>query len=127
MSAGPFTKVYYQDDDGQFWNTRVQPETENTTPANPGATFGSGQETNGYLQVSKGQRERGVIMRKAVLTPAPGATPPTGYKAGQNLKIPILTQSAFVEFRNAAKGNDTVTYLGANWKILSLIGERRNF
>lgn len=127
MSAGAFQRALYEADNGDKFNTRTQPETQDTTPANPSAVSGSGDGVQSYLKMTKGSRERGIIPRRVVLRPADPATVPDGYKEGANLTIPILTPAAFEEFRTAAEEQSNVTYLNVSYKVLSLIGERVNY
>lgn len=123
MSAGVFTRSRYQAsyDDTQIHPIRVQPET--IAMADSGAPTTTNAAPTGSIsnpisaKVSAGRRELGLKPRRFVLEVT--GTPPTNYSAGSRVTLPILTES----FYNAIAVNDTVTYLGATWEVISKIPE----
>lgn len=119
MSAGPFTRSRYQ----ASWNTariypiRVQPET--IAIAQSGApTVTNAPPTEDITEepsavVSKPKNGLGLGPRKFTLELV--GTPPTGYTAGSQITVPILTET----FYNDTPRNSIVTYLGTTWEVVS--------
>jgi hypothetical protein len=118
MSAGLFLRSRYQADyDGgttTIHPIRVQPETlefnsgllDNDPPA--------GAVTNPISAVvSLGKRQKG--LRPRTVTIEVFGTAPSGYSATSRTTIPILTSTVFTSI---AVGS-TVTYLAANWQVIS--------
>jgi hypothetical protein len=123
MSAGAFTRSRYQAsyDDAEIHPIRVQPETiamaDSETPATTNAAPTDSITNPISAKVSAGRRELGLKPRKFVLEVT--GTPPTGYSTGSQVTLPILTET----FYNALAVNDTVSYLGATWEVISKIPE----
>lgn len=124
MSAGAFSRSFYENDEGTLvFPIRVQPETLEATisgtqnqPAAEVATAGLPT-----VNVSAGVRENGVIPRKVTVTLAATATAPDGYK-GEPLQIVALSKAWFdLAIKGAA-----VTYLGTTWVVLSTRREEVN-
>lgn len=123
MSAGAFTRSRYQAsyDDTQIHPIRVQPETiamaDAGTPTTTNAAPTGSISNPISAKVSGGRRELGLKPRKFVIELT--GTPPTNYSTGAQVALPILTES----FYNALAINDTVSYLGTTWEIISKIPE----
>lgn len=121
MSAGPFESTFYTSDDGTVHPIRLQPETRalsiggqaNSAPAGP-ATANAGQ-----VRVSGGKRTVGLTPRK-IRVRFTGA-PPTGYKAGSTLSIPVLVPGHFQAYRKPLY--QTGTYLGAAIEVVGSSAE----
>lgn len=112
MSAGVFTRTFYELDDGDIVRARVQPETlaanvgaANTAPAGPADAPGS-------ARVGGGRRQFGIKMRSVSL--AWTGTPPTGYKAGALVRIPIMQRATY----DGIDLGDTGTYLGVAVEVV---------
>lgn len=108
MSGGAFDDSKYEADSGFIYPIRVQPETISATiggvaNAAPAGDIDVGLPT---AYARGGKRQFGVKARRVTVT---FATPPSGYKAGEVLSIPVLTPSVFA---GIAKGQ-AVSYLGA--------------
>lgn len=92
MSAGNFTKTLYQDNQGNVYNCRVQPETlafqyngaTNTAPAGPADVPVRARMT--------GSRRRSGCRARSVRVRFTDAVP-DGYSVNQIIEIPILQQS----------------------------------
>jgi len=118
MSAGAFNTTKYEADSGLIFRIRVQPETLAATiggEANdpPAGSVGVGLPS---ARARGSTRAIGVTARRVTCS---FATPPTGYKAGQLLSIPILTP----ELYNAIAFDDAVSYLGVTGKVVGKIAE----
>lgn len=118
MSAGAFEFTKYETDAGAILRARVQPETlalviDGTTNAAPTGDI----DDQGSVLISS-RRRNGVNARYVSLTWT--GTPPTGYKDGGTLRVPIMTPTAF----NAIAPGDTGTYLGANVRVAGKTGEK---
>lgn len=112
MSAGPFLASFYETDEGEVLNARVQPETvfaENPAPAGP-ATWGISANMTG------GTRQNGVNARVVY---GKWITAPAGYLANGRVTLPILQQTAY----NAINKGDTITYLGGTFRVTGKRGE----
>lgn len=94
MSAGPFTRSFYEDDDGNTHPIRLQPETllaefnsvVNAAPAGPIDDDISARVT--------GSR-RGIGLFARYVTVVFTATPPTGYSVGKYYKIAVPNPTVF--------------------------------
>ena len=112
MSAGAFTRTFYETDGGDILRARVQPETlaanigaVNSAPAGPADAPGS-------ARVGGGRRQFGVKMRSVTL--AWTGTPPTGYLAGSTVRIPIMQQATYDDI----DAGDTGTYRGVAVEVV---------
>lgn len=118
MSAGGFDLTKYEADDGKIFPIRVQPETVAATlggEANdpPAGAVGSGLPS---AIARGGKRVIGVKARRVTVR---FATPPTGYKAGQLLQIPVLQKDTYLGLAL----NDAVSYLSATGVIVGKTAE----
>lgn len=121
MSAGEFTRTFYELDTGNgggIARIRVQPETlaatiggsANTAPAGPATVPVS-------ASVSAGNRENGIKARSVTLLFTAAA--PTGY-SGDPVTIPVMQESTFAAWTLGATG----TYLGAAVEVIGRSPER---
>jgi len=118
MSAGPFSRSFYETDNGDIAAIRVQPETitlsiggqANTAPAGPATIPGS-------ATVSRGRRSNGINAR---LVRVVFETAPTGYKAGSAIALPWLDPGTFAGLNT----NDTVAYLGGTGVLVGKTAEK---
>lgn len=110
MSSGIFVQTFYETDDGDICNCRVQEETilatfggvANTPVAGPADQLAS-------ANITSDRSGNGVFARYVRVF---FATPPTGY-ASSILNIPVLTNAAY----DAATLGAAVEYLGASGVI----------
>lgn len=113
MSSGPFTSTFYETDDLEVVNARVQPETiiptVNPAPSGP-ATFGISANMTGSF------RQNGVNARRVY---GKWTTAPAGYLAGGRVVIPILTVSAYL----AITKGDSIAYNGGTFRVTGKRGE----
>lgn len=114
MSAGVFQRARYQCDDGTIGVVRIQPETaqlviEGTTNEVATGTVNAGSR----VRARKGKREYGIGARYVTIEWT--GAPPTDYKPGGILTVPVL-QEAFWEGINEL---DTGTYLGQPIQVIS--------
>ena len=112
MSAGPFLFSFYETDDLEVLNARVQPETVNAfnpAPAGP-ATWGISANMTG------GTHQNGVNARVVY---GKWVTAPAGYLAGGRVVLPILTNSGY----SAISKGDILTYLGGTFRVTGKRGE----
>ena len=123
MSAGEFTRTFYELDTGNgggIVRARVQPETiaaSIATTANAGAT---GPATVPITaKASGGNSEFGVNMRSVTL--AWTGTVPDGY-SGDPVVIPVLQEATFAAWVVGATG----TYLGQAVEVIGRSPERVN-
>lgn len=118
MSSGPFTRTFYEGNNGDIYRVRVQPETlaatiggtANSAPAGPATVPIS-------AKVSKGRNEIGIGCRKIR---AFFETPPTGY-VSQTIEIPILQPDLF----DGLNGGEAVSYLSATGEVIGFTAESR--
>lgn len=119
MSAGNFTRTFYELDNGEICQIRVQPETltfangstTNSAPAGPATIPGS-------AKVSRGDREIGIRPRKVSFAWTPGQEP-DGYEEGGLYYIPILDKSQF----DAMTAGSAATYLSGTGTLLRKFNE----
>lgn len=119
MSAGGFVLSRYEMNNGTVVPIQVQPETvalTNGTVAN--AATANPVTLSVRAKARKGNREYGIGARNISIT-FNGALP-DGYKAGEILTVPILTEAAW----NAYQPGGTVTYLGETATIISQKSEQ---
>jgi len=119
MSAGAFERSKYEANNGDIYGIRVQPETLAATfggTANDAPAGAVDQETS--ARVGGGNRQIGIKARavSAVWT----STAPTGYKADEPIRIPVLTPDLF----DAITPNSTGNYLGQGITIIGKLPER---
>lgn len=114
MSAGSFVGSFYQLDNGSVARIRLQPETIAgfNTPATGPATLPNSARVGG------GNNRVGIKARSITIKWT--GTPPTGYKAGDTLRVPIMLASIY----NGLNLGDTVSYLGQNAEVVGKQGER---
>lgn len=115
MSAGKFTRSFYQADDDEIFLARVQPETINgfnVAPAGP-ATVGISANMTG------GQRQNGVNARYILGAWQVGAAP-VGYEPEGTVKLPILTKTSF----DAINKGDALAYLGGTFVVTGKTSEK---
>ncbi len=108
MSAGAYSRSRYEDNQGNIWKIKVQPETEaleigGTTNAPP-----TGEITPGFpsAQVQRGRQSIGINARLCRLKFT--ATAPTGYDPNGTIALPVLTQAAQSVFVADATGTYTL-------------------
>ena len=122
MSAGNFIRSRYQDDVGNIYRIRIQPETTglqlngatNTPPTGDPDQPVSANATGSLRQ--NGCNARRVRIR---FTDAP----PAGYGANQILTIPVLRLAAFNTM--IAVQGATGSYLGAACELVGYTSEKR--
>ena len=124
MSAGRFTKTFYQAqyDTAKIYKCRVQPETLLAdiagTTNDPGGTAATEPFS---ATISTNKRRKGIRMRGLALK-FPDTGQPTGYAPGGIIVIPALTPAFFL----AASLNNSITYLSTVCEISYLINEQVN-
>lgn len=119
MSAGVYTRTFYELDNGDIVQIRVQPETisfangatSNSAPAGP-ATLPL------TAKVSRGDREVGIRPRRVSFAFDPGEAP-AGYEEGNLYYIPILDKSQF----DAMTAGSAATYLTKSGRLLRKFNE----
>jgi len=117
MSAGQFSRSFYETDGGTILSIRVQPETiiVGTNPAATGPATGEGSAS-----ATGGRRRLGINARR-IRAQWTGEAP-DGYDPDGTLTIPILTPTAYTTLQ---KG-DTFTYLGEEVEVLGKTPEYVN-
>ena len=121
MSAGGFSNVKYEADNGVLHPLRIQPETAaldiggvtNSVPAEPAGTVKSGISA----RVSGSRRGLGLFTRlvRGQFGDTAGAAP-DGYQEGGVIALPVMTKA----FYDAITKGDTGTYLG---KVVTVAGK----
>lgn len=108
MSAGAYSRSRYEDNQGNVWKIRVQPETEGLIVDGVTNTPPAGAFTPGFpsAQVSRGRNSIGVNARLCRIKFA--ATAPTGYDPNGTISLPVLTQAAQSAFVPDAVGTYTL-------------------
>ena len=120
MSAGAFTRTFYESDTGLIHPVRLQPETldavfdstDNDPPAGPTTSEISAQVT--------GSR-RGLGLFARYVTVSFTATPPAGYLAGGTYRITVPDPAVF----DAITPLSTGTYLSTAIIVISKTAEVR--
>lgn len=113
MSSGTFTITRYELNSGSIQPIRLQPETLALTNGTEANDPPAGATTNSqFVRARKGTREYGVGARG--ITISWDGNPPANY-ADENLRIPVLTPTAF----DAYGVGDSVTYLGTAATVVS--------
>lgn len=120
MSAGAFSRSKYEADNGDVYAVRVQPETLAATfggTANAAPSGAVDQQVS--ARVGGGNRQIGIKTRAVSVAWTGGA--PTGYKADEILRIPILTKDLY----DAITTNSTTgSYLGGTVQVVGKLPER---
>lgn len=108
MSAGAFDRSRYEDDNGNIWRVRVQPETTSLTIATIPNTPPAGTATAGFpsASVSNNRRKLGVNTRLCRVKFT--TTTPTGYDPNGTISLPVLTLAAKAAFVKDATGTYTL-------------------
>lgn len=121
MSAGKFTKGKYQTNGGIVVPIRVQPETLSATLGQGTNSSVTGEIVPGYPRatISRSKRSVGIHARSVTLR-FTGATPPTGYAAGETYRIPVMSPTVW----NALGEGVSATYLGAPAEVVSTSPEK---
>lgn len=124
MSAGGFSKVKYEANNGTLHPCRVQPETvsleiggdTNGVPAEPAGTT----KSRISARVSGSRKSLGLFTRmvRVQFGETAGAAP-DGYQLGGVIALPILKQ----EFFESITPGDTGNYLGKVVTVVGLISE----
>jgi hypothetical protein len=94
MSAGAFTRTFYEDDDGDIHPIRLQPETLAATFASVANAAPAGPVDNEISAQVTGSR-RGLGLFARYVTVKFTATPPTGYVANAFYKIAIPNPTVY--------------------------------
>lgn len=118
MSAGPFERTFYEDNQGAIHPIRVQPETieflfgitQNAPPVGPVDSDISARVTGSRRGVGLFARYVTIVFTGAV---------PDGYSLGQYYKIAILTQAVY----DAITLNGACTYLEEAAQVISKTAE----
>lgn len=123
MSSGAFISTIYEDNAGNLFSARVQPETlaltvDGVANAAPAGPLPAGVAS---ANMSGSRRQNGINARRINLTLPDGGTPPADYK-GTPLSVPILTAVLFA----AISKQSTVVYLGATWNVAGTTPEKVN-
>lgn len=113
MSAGDFTRAFYEGDDGTVYPIRIQPETLAAQFDDTANASASGPATvNLFARINKNRGEYGVGARS--VTAEWTAAQPTGYSAGGRIKIAVPDKTIFDGITLLSTG----TYLGAGITII---------
>ena len=108
MSAGQFDRSKYEDDLGNIWALRVQPETKSLVLGGVTNNEPAGALTPRYpsATVSGNRRKAGVNARLCRIKFT--NTVPTGYDANGTISLPVLTLAAKAAFVKDAVGTYTL-------------------
>lgn len=122
MSAGPFlTDAWYQNDRGDIMPCQIQPETAALVIGTTTNTIPAGPADLPISARMNGKANRFSIRARYVRLAWTGAQP-TGYKAGGQVRVPVLTPAAYDAYRLAGRGA-TGTYLGSGVRIVGFKAE----
>lgn len=123
MSAGSFNRSRYEDDNGNIWRLRVQPETEGLTIATVANAPPAGATTPGFpsAQVSSGRRTIGVNTRLCRIQFT--NTIPSGYDPNGTITLPILSLAAKAAYAIDATGTYTLDGTAYDVVIVGLTPE----
>lgn len=108
MSAGAFTESVYQSNAGTFHAVQIQPETLGLTIGGVANSPTVDPVDSPFPAIVSGGRRRRGILHTRTVTIRFTATPPTGYKVGGTLTLPILDPALWNSIDNT---NKTGTYL----------------
>jgi len=119
MSAGQFTRTFYETDNGDIVPLRVQPETlaaDFAGTANAGAT---GPATAGFpsAQISGSRRGLGIFARYVTVS---WDTAPAGYDDRGILTIHVPVKATF----DAITKDSAVSYLGGTATVVNKFPEQ---
>lgn len=117
MSAGSFVLTRYEADSGTVYPIRVQPETLSANIGGANAAPAGTADADVFARTGGGNR-RYALKARSVSVKFTGALP-TGYAAGQTLRIPILTPALW----NSITVGDTGTYLGSDIQVVGRLRE----
>jgi hypothetical protein len=109
-----YTRTKYESDEATIHAIRLSPEKAALAGTAPVAAVNSPIKT----KISKSNREYGIRPRGVIIAREFGTAPDTFQKYAF---IPKLTEADFGA--TAAQLNETVTYDGASWTIVSRIAE----
>ena len=113
MSAGQFSRTFYECDNGDICPIRVQPETLTASFNGVANAAVAGPATrDNFIQVNKGRREYGTGAR-CVTAEWDGAAP-TGYDDRGTIKIAVPDPAVFNGITLLSAG----VYLGANITVI---------
>ncbi len=121
MSSGQFTNTFYQGDDGETYNIRVQPETLTLSIGGTANDAPSGPATaDQQVKVSASRNEFGVKARKIRVRVTSAGT--SGLTVGGVISLPWLDPNTFVDVTRP--GRQTGTYRdGAAVEVVGGTGE----
>jgi len=119
MSAGPFTRTFYQSDTGLIHPVRLQPETLLATVEGQALDPVTGPTTSSISAQVTGSR-RGLGLFARYITVAFTGTPPTGYSAGQTYRLTVCDPAIY----DAINVLDEGLYLTAVIQVVSKTPER---
>lgn len=118
MSAGAFVLSKYEDSEGRIYPCRVQPETLDLTIGATANAAPAGDTTERVFAKMRGSKsEIGIIARAVRLSWT--TAPPTNYKPGATVTVPVMSTAAFSSYTIGATG----TYLGTDVTVQSRISE----
>jgi hypothetical protein len=108
MSSGAFDRSKYEDDLGNIWGIRVQPETQTLVLGGVTNTEPAGATTPRFpsATVSGNRRKVGVNARLCRIQFT--TTTPSGYLATGTISLPVLTLAAKAAFVKDAVGTYTL-------------------
>ena len=123
MSAGTFNRSRYEDDNGNIWRVKVQPETEGLTIASVANAPPGGSAPAGFPSacVSAGRNTCGVNARLCRIRFT--NTIPPGYKPTGTITLPILSLAAKTAFTLDATGTYTLEGTAYDVEIVGLTPE----
>lgn len=110
MSAGAFAEGKYQDDDGNIYSCRVQPETVELTINSTVNALPAGPVDQPISARMTGSRRKYGCRARSVRIQFSG-TPPEGYEDGSIIELPVFTQTAWLAMKAVRRA--TGTYLEA--------------
>lgn len=122
MSAGAFTRAFYETEEGFTAPILVQEETLQAVLGGETNASATGPADAGIpsARVSAGRRELGIIPRAVSIRWT--GTPPAGYSPFGTVRIPILLPATFA----AATLGAAVTYLGTGGSVVGRSSEEIN-
>jgi len=119
MSAGAFSRTFYESDTGLIHPIRLQPETLAATIEGQALDPVAGPTTSSISAQVTGSR-RGLGLFARYVTVAFTGTPPTGYLAGQSYRLTVCDPAIYA----AINVLDDGLYLGAVIQVVSKTPER---
>lgn len=120
MSAGAFTRAFYDTNNGIRLAIRVQPETLAATLGGTVNASKTAPADQGYPRatVHKSRKSPGIHARTVTLQFT--ATPPTGYKVGSTYILPVMDLAVWTNLSEGA----VCTYLGVAAEVVSTNPEK---